>query len=98
MFNAPAGNSDFDVPFLVIEGLGIVFWIVAIAKPGRFSAALLRWVAVLVVVAVPAFWQIAFPSRSGMEGAGRLIMAVPLIAMNILMAFAAYLRGKKSGG
>ena len=70
----------------------MVFWIVVITKPARFTLAVVRWVALVVIVAVPLAWAALFPEQSGIEGAARLIVAVPLVALNIMLAFAAYLR------
>ncbi len=75
---------------------GLAFWILVIAKPKPFSRNIVRWVSVLLIVALPLFWAAAFPEKSGIEGAARLIMAVPLVAMNIMLAFAAYLRTRKA--
>lgn len=95
LFNTSAGNSTFDLAFLVLQLAGVIFWILVIAKPKRFSTSTVRWVSVVVIVAFPLLWAGLFPEKSGIEGATRLIVAVPLVAMNILLAFAAYLRTKK---
>jgi len=95
LFNAPAGNNAFYVPFLVLQVLGMGFFILAFAIPQRFSQANVRWAAILIILITPIVWTTAFPQRSGIEGATRLILAVPLVAFNLMLAFAAYLRTRK---
>ena len=95
LFHAPAGNSDFDIPFLVLQALGIGFFSLVIGIPKRFSQMHVRWAAVLVILVAPAVWTTAFPQRSGIEGAARLMLAVPLVTFNLMLAFAAYLRTKR---
>lgn len=95
MFNAPAGNNDFDIPFLVLQAVGIGFFSLVIGVPRRFSQVHVRWAAILVILIAPAVWTAASPQRSGIEGAARLMLAVPLVTFNLMLAFAAYLRTKR---
>ena len=94
LFSAPSGNDAFDIPFLLLQIAGVLFYIIAIAKPRRFSRQIVKWTALLLIVALPLFWASVFPQQSGIEGAARLILAVPLIAINMMLAFAAYLRAR----
>lgn len=70
-------------------------FILAVAKPTAIANWAVRWVSVLVIVVLPLAWATLFPHASGMEGATRLILAVPLVATNIMLAFAAFLRTRK---
>lgn len=95
LFQTPAGNHVFDIPFFILECLGGVVFIVAVAKPTLVAHWAVRWLSILFIVVLPLAWAILFPQGSGVEGAARLILAVPLVATNILLAFAAFLRTRK---
>ncbi|MBL8178259.1 MAG: hypothetical protein JNK48_26525 [Bryobacterales bacterium] len=95
MSPASAGHGLFDAPFLMLQGIGMAFFIFAFASPRRFSQGMVRWAAILVVVLLPGLWIWAFPGRGGIEGAARMMLAVPLVAMNAMFGFAAYLRTRR---
>ncbi|MBL8220526.1 MAG: hypothetical protein JNL62_14935 [Bryobacterales bacterium] len=95
MFNLPSGNHASDLLLLLLQALGLGFFSLVIALPRRFSQAHVRWAAILVVLIAPAVWATAFPQRGGIEGAARLMLAVPLVTFNLMLAFAAYLRTKR---
>ena len=95
LFQTPAGHSVFDIPFFVLECAGAILFIVAVGKPAAIPNWLVRLVSVLLIVILPVVWATLFPHASGIEGATRLILAVPLVATNIMLAFAAYLRTRK---
>ncbi|MFN7933364.1 MAG: hypothetical protein U0R19_08565 [Bryobacteraceae bacterium] len=95
MFQTPAGNHVFDIPFFVLECAGAVVFILAVAKPTVVAHWVVRWLSVILIVVLPLAWATLFPQGSGVEGAARLILAVPLVATNIMLAFAAFLRTRK---
>ncbi len=94
LLNTPAGNHTFDNAFLILQAAGMAFFVLAIWKPRWFRQAAVRGTALVLVVGLPLLWTVAFPERNGIEGAARLILAAPLVAMNILLAFVADLRGR----
>ncbi len=83
MSDIGGGNSAFDVRFFDIERVGamllLVFLLALLAWRG-LGYRLPRWPAALLVVAalvlgpgIAIYWQAAYPSANGIEGAGRFL-------------------------
>ncbi len=83
MSDIGGGNSAFDVRFFQIEGAGailvLVFLMALLAWRG-LGCRLPRWPEALLVVAalvlgpgIAIYWQAAYPSANGIEGAGRFL-------------------------
>jgi hypothetical protein len=84
MSDIGGGNGGFDARFFAIESVGailiLLFVVVLIAWRGFRGYELPRWPALVLVVAalvlgpgISVYWQIAYPSANGIEGAGRFI-------------------------
>jgi hypothetical protein len=95
LFQAAAVNRAFDIPFYLLECAGAVFFVFAVAKPAVISYVAVRWASILLILALPAAWIVLFPQTIGIEGATRLLLAVPLVTTNIMLAFAAYLKTRR---
>jgi ABC-type cobalamin transport system permease subunit len=99
MLSTPAGNDAFDLPFILLELGGIVFWSLMIAIPKRmpaFTSQALAGIALGLIVGAPLFWALVFPQRSGIEGAARLILMMPLLGLNLLLAAVAMIRASRT--
>jgi hypothetical protein len=84
-----SGNGAFDGTFFLVEGAGVVFWIVAIfclRRPRRFFWPLAIVAAATLAVAVPAVFTFAFPARGGIEGAGRILFCGMSLLPNALLS------------
>jgi hypothetical protein len=84
MSDIGGGNSAFDARFLEIEGAGAIFvvlFLLALIAWRGLGYRLPRWPAALLMIAalvlgpgIAIYWQAAYPSANGIEGAGRLIL------------------------
>jgi hypothetical protein len=76
------GGSAFDAVFLFIQVLGVICWIAGFAILWLSDAAA-RWLRPALIlqavtcVAAPLVWNLGFPSQSGIEGAGRVLLGAP---------------------
>lgn len=84
MSDIGGGNSGFDGMFFTISAAGallvLLFTLVLLAWRNLRGRDLPRWPSVVLVVAaivlgpgLSIYWQAAFPSANGIEGAGRFI-------------------------
>jgi len=84
MSDIGGGNSGFDAMFLRISQTGallvLLFSLVLIAwryvggrNLPRWPAAALMVVAIALGPALSIYWQVAYPSANGIEGAGRFV-------------------------
>jgi hypothetical protein len=74
-----SSNGAFDLPFLVLQGLGALFFFFALFAlrpqlPGLRAGQALH---AALCVALPALWLLAWPVTSGIEGAGRFLIGGP---------------------
>jgi hypothetical protein len=85
-----SGNAGFDFPFIVLEMVVTLLWLVA-----AFASDLRRraWfpkaafgVAVLGMLILPAVWNLGFPASSGIEGAGRILIGVSFVLIQGLLS------------
>lgn len=96
MSDIGGGNSAFDVRFFEIESVGAIFIVgVLVALLGwralgrglpRWPAALLVIVAIVLGPAIAVYWQTAYPSANGIEGAGRFVFGGAATLGNALFA------------
>ena len=86
MSDIGGGNSAFDARFFAIELIGAVLVVVFLLTlfAWRDLGPLPRWPGLVLLVAalalgpgMPIYWQVAYPSANGIEGAGRLIFGGP---------------------
>ncbi|MEI9952390.1 MAG: hypothetical protein WDO74_26260 [Pseudomonadota bacterium] len=83
MSDIGGGNSAFDDRFLDIERAGVILvlvFLLALLAWRGVGYRLPRWPAALLVVAalvlgpgIAIYWQAAYPSANGIEGAGRFL-------------------------
>ncbi len=85
MSDIGGGNGGFDATFFVLEGAGailIFLFLVALTAWRRSRGSdLPRWPSAMLVVAavvlgpvIAVYWQTAYPSANGIEGAGRFVL------------------------
>ena len=96
MSDIGGGNSAFDGRFFDIERTGAVLvfaFLLALFAWRSAGRELPRWpVAVLVVAAlvlgpgISVYWQAAYPSANGIEGAGRFIIGGAATLGNAMLA------------
>jgi hypothetical protein len=83
MSDIGGGNSAFDSRFFAIESAGavlVLLTLLALLAWRAFGSQLPRWPAALLVGAaivlgpgIAIYWQAAYPSANGIEGAGRFV-------------------------
>ena len=84
MSDIGGGNSGFDARFFAIESAGAVLVLLCLLalfvwrslghQLPRWSAALLVIAAVVLGPGIAIYWQAAYPSANGIEGAGRFVI------------------------
>ena len=92
--NAP-GNSQFDLVFLIAQGISILFLIYSSIFPKSlpawsFTAVIIFMVAAILIL--PLVWYLVFPPLGGLDGAGRIIVLVPAIILNLIFGVVSLIR------
>jgi|SRR6187402_1315071 len=96
MSDIGGGNTAFDGRFFAIEGAGailILVFLLALVAWRASGHGLPRWPAALLVVAAVAlgpgiaiYWQTAYPSANGIEGAARFLFGGAATLGNAVLA------------
>jgi hypothetical protein len=85
-----SGNAGFDLPFVVLEMVVTLMWLVAAFASGLRRRAWLPkaafGLAVLGLLLLPAVWNLVFPASDGIEGAGRILIGVPFVLVQGLLS------------
>jgi len=95
MSDIAGGNSDFDATFFQLEKVGallLLAFLLALFVRRRLVPTLPGWPAAVLVVAalvlgpgVSMYWQSAYPSANGIEGAGRFLIGGALTLGNAML-------------
>lgn len=81
-------GGSFDQTFLLLQGVSIAGALVALLA-SRTLGTWTIWVATAAVaVSGGAFasWYLVHPPQNGIDGAGRLLLGVPAVLINVLLA------------
>ncbi len=79
MTDVGGGSSPFDLPFLVLQGLAALGFLVAllVVRPGLPAIRAGQGLHALVCAGLPLVWLLVWPVSGGIEGAGRFLVGAP---------------------
>jgi len=96
MSDIGGGNSAFDGRFFALEKVGassVLLFLLALIAWRITGRELPRWPATVLVIAafvlgpgISVYWQVAYPSANGIEGAGRFMIGGAVTLGNAVLA------------